>query len=350
MNKRQYNNIIEHSLQYDCKKTDSSLDTARTIFNNMGVALPQGSMKEVYDTISTNEYMGWNKCTLEEAKEAANNGTAAIGISEDKIVILSAEDEEQPAPQTASVLTLTDNTPAVAVANMTYYTYSYDNTNYNPLYFANSSLNVSVGWTGNNILYGARTSTLYWTTSNSSVMTVDYYSGYLQAVGVGSAWITATTADGYSAKFYVEIEKFIQYVTVEKIIVKDLLFGENGVPGISVQTYPVRLKLFYDITKINNGRALIESVSAFTKYDKSYIIFGVERPDIGIANITLGGTVLNLVDNNVLVSPDWIYDAKIAHLNQWVNLGTEVSAKATIMCHDTIYPYDEVNAETHINI
>ncbi len=96
----------------------------------MGVALPQGTQKEVYDTISTNEYMGWRKCTLEEAKEAANNGTATIGISEDKIVILSAEDEEQPAPQTASVLTLTDTTPAVAVADLQYYTYSYSTTNY----------------------------------------------------------------------------------------------------------------------------------------------------------------------------------------------------------------------------
>lgn len=130
MNKKQYNNIIEHSLQYDCKETDNSLDTARIVFNNMGVALPQGTQKEVYDTISTNEYMGWRKCTLEEAKEAANNGTAAIGISEDKIVILSAEDEEQRAPQTASVLTLTDNTPAISVANLQYYAYSYNKTKY----------------------------------------------------------------------------------------------------------------------------------------------------------------------------------------------------------------------------
>ncbi len=129
MNKKQYNNIIEHSLKYDCKETDSSLDTARTVLNNMGVTLPQGTQKEVYDTISTNEYMGWRKCTLEEAKEAANNGVAAIGISEDKIVILSAEDEEQPAPQTASVLTLTDTTPAVAIADLQYYTYSYSTTN-----------------------------------------------------------------------------------------------------------------------------------------------------------------------------------------------------------------------------
>ena len=128
MNKKQYNNIINHSLQYDCKDSENPLDTARIIFNNMGVALPQGTIKEVYDTVSTGEYMGWKKCTLEEAKEAANNGIAAMGISENKIVVLSAEDDEQPAQQTASVLTLTDNTPAVAVANLQYYSYSYGST------------------------------------------------------------------------------------------------------------------------------------------------------------------------------------------------------------------------------
>ena len=128
MNKKQYNNIINHSLQYDCKDSENPLDTARIIFNNMGVALPQGTIKEVYDTISTGEYMGWKKCTLEEAKEAANNGIAAMGISENKIVVLSAEDDEQPVSQTNSVLTLTDNTPAVAVANLQYYSYSYGST------------------------------------------------------------------------------------------------------------------------------------------------------------------------------------------------------------------------------
>ncbi len=128
MNKKQYNNIINHSLQYDCKDSENPLDTVRVIFNNMGVALPQGTIKEVYDTVSTGEYMGWKKCTLEEAKEAANNGIAAMGISENKIVVLSAEDDEQPVQQTASVLTLTDNTPAVAVANLQYYSYSYGST------------------------------------------------------------------------------------------------------------------------------------------------------------------------------------------------------------------------------
>ncbi len=149
MNKKQYNNIIEHSLQYDCKETDSSLDTARTVFNNMGVALPQGTQKEVFDIISTNEYMGWKRCTLEEAKEAANNGTAAIGINEDKIVILSAEDEEQPAPQTASVLTLTDDTPAVAVADLQYYAYGLDTTTIYPIDYLTGVQTFSYATDGN---------------------------------------------------------------------------------------------------------------------------------------------------------------------------------------------------------
>lgn len=125
VNKKQYNNFINHSLQYDCKEMDSSLNIARIVFNNMGVALPRGTMQEVYDTVSTNEYMNWRKCTLEEAMETANNGTATMGISQDKIIILAAEDTEQPAPQTPSVLTLSDNIQLMSMDGLQYYSYSY---------------------------------------------------------------------------------------------------------------------------------------------------------------------------------------------------------------------------------
>jgi hypothetical protein len=122
MNKQQYNNIIEHSLQYDCKHEDDSLDTARTIFNNMGVPLPQGTIKEVYDTLSTNNYMGWRECTIEEAIKNTNSGIATIGINEDKIIVFSAEDEEQTVTQTETVKTLNDNTPARTVSGLKYFT------------------------------------------------------------------------------------------------------------------------------------------------------------------------------------------------------------------------------------
>ena len=126
MNKKQYNNVIENTLKHE--QTEDSLSTARAVFDNMGIALPQGDIKAVYETIKTDNYMGWKSCTMQEAQEAANNGKAAIGISEDRIVVLSANDEEQPVAQTASVMTLDENTSAFAVDGLQYYSYSYGST------------------------------------------------------------------------------------------------------------------------------------------------------------------------------------------------------------------------------
>ena len=126
MNKKQYNNIIDHTLKHE--HTEDSLSTARAIFNNMGVALPNGDMKEVYETVKTDNYMGWKSCTMQEAQSAADNGTAAIGISEDRIVVLAGTDEEEPVAQTASVMTFDENTSAFAVNGLEYYSYSYGTT------------------------------------------------------------------------------------------------------------------------------------------------------------------------------------------------------------------------------
>lgn len=132
MNKKQYNNVIDYTLKHEpSAQTEDSLSVARAIFNNMGVALPQGDMKTVYKTISTDNYMGWKSCTMQEAQAAADKGVAAIGISEDRIVVLSANDEEQPAAQTVSVMSLDENTSAFAVDGMRYYSYGYGGTTVN---------------------------------------------------------------------------------------------------------------------------------------------------------------------------------------------------------------------------
>ena len=62
---------------------------------------------------------------MQEAQNAAEHGVAAIGIREDRIVVLSANDEEQPVTQTASVMILNENTSAFSVEGMRYYSYSY---------------------------------------------------------------------------------------------------------------------------------------------------------------------------------------------------------------------------------
>ena len=121
MNKKQYNTVIEHTLLSE--PSNDSLDTARSIFNNLGVALPQGNMKQVYDTLQSNDYMGWRSCSMKEAQKAANEGVAAIGISENKIVVLSANDEEQPVRQTASVIAINGSTPALLLDGLQYFSY-----------------------------------------------------------------------------------------------------------------------------------------------------------------------------------------------------------------------------------
>ena len=126
MNKKQYNNVIANALKHE--QCEDSLVTVRAIFANIGIELPQGNIKAVYETISTDNYMGWKSCSMQEAQEAANSGTVAIGISEDKIVVLSAKDEEQPVTQTTSVMTLDENTSAFAVDELRYYSYSYAGT------------------------------------------------------------------------------------------------------------------------------------------------------------------------------------------------------------------------------
>ena len=65
---------------------------------------------------------------MQEAQAAADKGVAAIGISEDRIVVLCANDEEQSIAQTASVMTLDESTSAFAVEGMRYYSYRYGTT------------------------------------------------------------------------------------------------------------------------------------------------------------------------------------------------------------------------------
>ena len=142
MNKKQYNNLINYTLKHEeTAQTKDTLITVRTIFNNMGVALPSGNMKEVYEVIKTNNYMGWTSCTMQEAQQAADNGTAAIGISKDRITIVSATDEDEPVAQTATVMNLSGENSADAIFDLEYYTYGNGTTTINPtIYCSNSYL------------------------------------------------------------------------------------------------------------------------------------------------------------------------------------------------------------------
>lgn len=125
MNKEQYNNVINRTLANEpAAQTEDSLTTARAIFNNMGVAIPNGSMKEVYETIKTDDYMGWRACTYEEAQQAANAGVAAIGINDSQIVVLTAQNGEEDAARSAPEVFAHEEISVAGGTELEYYAYS----------------------------------------------------------------------------------------------------------------------------------------------------------------------------------------------------------------------------------
>ncbi len=75
----------------------------------MGVVFPNGNLKEVTELLKTNSFMNWNACTFQEAKAAANQGIAAIGISNNQISVIAADDESTDTFATAA----TNNTAQI---------------------------------------------------------------------------------------------------------------------------------------------------------------------------------------------------------------------------------------------
>ena len=130
MDKKQYNNIIDWTLNNEEQaQCEDSLTVARAVCTNLGVALPQGNLSQVAEVLATNDYMGWKACTKEEAQASADVGTPAISVSNDRIVVLAATDEEQPMAATATVMTLADGTGVVG-DSVAYYSYSGGTTTY----------------------------------------------------------------------------------------------------------------------------------------------------------------------------------------------------------------------------
>lgn len=134
MTAEQYNNVVKCTMKREeFPKGADSFEQARVIFKNLGVALPQGTRRQVLDLLQTNDYMGWRSCTAQEAQQYANKGVAAIGVGEDRMVILSAETEEEKGKETVAaktpmVMTLQADAITDAAPDLAFYAYSYDTT------------------------------------------------------------------------------------------------------------------------------------------------------------------------------------------------------------------------------
>ena len=126
MNNKQYNNVIEKTAKLSETDMNDSLALMRDTLNKMGVPLPQGELKEVSEILSTNDYMYWRACSAEDAQAFANDGIAAIAVSDSNIAILTAETDN---PTTTRTISATETANVSTVSEVSYYAYSSGGTN-----------------------------------------------------------------------------------------------------------------------------------------------------------------------------------------------------------------------------
>ena len=90
----QYKNTINWTVE-QIENNTSDIQTAIDVFKNTGTALPHGNHKEILSTLLQDNYMLWEEVSRAEAQEAANNGIATVGVSNNKIIVIKPEEEEE---------------------------------------------------------------------------------------------------------------------------------------------------------------------------------------------------------------------------------------------------------------
>ena len=155
----QYKNVAQWTLANTPEiGAMDSVAAARAIFNNMGVAFPNGSCRQVLLTLMSEDYMGWMPCTYRQSQEFANAGTAAVGIDADHVVVILPDDNADALignilPAEAAVMDTNVKTAgAIAPSErlaMQFYYYSPASTTYRPWsYYANKVVDIAVAQLG----------------------------------------------------------------------------------------------------------------------------------------------------------------------------------------------------------
>lgn len=131
MTAKEYRSVVDWTVKKCKERSDETIDTVRAVCKNLGAELPDGDVREISEVLKTNDYMGWRSCSINDAKFCAEIGVAAIGIDDNKIVIVADNaNKNNPSMLTKNstddiIMTITDDTPALAVGNIHFYSYSY---------------------------------------------------------------------------------------------------------------------------------------------------------------------------------------------------------------------------------
>lgn len=104
---QKYNKTICWSLNSAQEKGD--LEAIREALANLGQSLPCGGIKEVAQTLATEEFMQWRSCGSEDAAKKAEEGNPTIAICDDKIYVILQDNTEDMPPHCATAQQIMEN-------------------------------------------------------------------------------------------------------------------------------------------------------------------------------------------------------------------------------------------------
>ncbi len=124
---------------------------------------------------------------------------------------------------------------------------------------------VDVGWTGyvSATVYpsSAKNKTVYWTSSNPNVASVNYYTGLIRANNAGRTVITATTADGgYTARCTLTVSMTEEQLSEQIVLCFSLLAEYSSYAYLSPIEYAIVKKLNSEEAAIAEQTELVQSI------------------------------------------------------------------------------------------
>lgn len=133
MTASQYKNILQWTLflNPELEKSDA-MSAVRKLFDNLGVAFPQGTFTEILSVLKNDTFLGWRSCSCEEIHKFADIGIPAIGVANDKTIIIPPKDTvsiKTASPEVGECKSVYIKYPAELAAeekeNMCFFVYSY---------------------------------------------------------------------------------------------------------------------------------------------------------------------------------------------------------------------------------
>ena len=94
MTAAEYEKAIRNALS-ETQQTDDPISIVRKILNNCDAEFPYGDCRGILAELSENDFTQWKSCTYEEAEKFADEGVPAVGVSNERVIVIAPEDGEK---------------------------------------------------------------------------------------------------------------------------------------------------------------------------------------------------------------------------------------------------------------